>query len=288
MIFAKKKVIENEQISAEEQKIRAYTQNEYNEVKSYVSIIEQKIHDFNETQVAKKIDIQQEDNLDTNTLIQKYNELVENFNIAKQRLKDGTENPIGNLTNLCLYSSKIIDGEDNFTLPFTNPLYKNGDRKTDPIKKVKIEPLTGEDAQDFREWFSNISTTGELIGNILTSESPILKTGGFLTSKDFIKIVHNILQKKLKFKNKANNWENVYDNIDHIVKENPVSLQPLEQHIHVFFSNCCPHFGLFCENIKTNIYYQTMMQNRLLEEVEQSQNQDTNFSQAMQKLNKLL
>jgi hypothetical protein len=288
MIFAKKKVIENEQISAEEQKIRAYTQNEYNEVKSYVSIIEQKIHDFNETQVAKKIDIQQEDNLDTNTLIQKYNELVENFNIAKQRLKDGTENPIGNLTNLCLYSSKIIDGEDNFTLPFTNPLYKNGDRKTDPIKKVKIEPLTGEDAQDFREWFSNISTTGELIGNILTSESPILKTGGFLTSKDFIKIVHNIVQKKLKFKNKANNWENVYDNIDHIVKENPVSLQPLEQHIHVFFSNCCPHFGLFCENIKTNIYYQTMMQNRLLEEVEQSQNQDTNFSQAMQKLNKLL
>jgi len=288
MIFAKKKVIENEQISAEEQKIRAYTQNEYNEVKSYVSIIEQKIHDFNETQVAKKIDIQQEDNLDTNTLIQKYNELVENFNIAKQRLKDGTENPIGNLTNLCLYSSKIIDGEDNFTLPFTNPLYKNGDRKTDPIKKVKIEPLTGEDAQDFREWFSNISTTGELIGNILTSESPILKTGGFLTSKDFIKIVHNIIQKKLKFKNKANNWENVYDNIDHIVKENPVSLQPLEQHIHVFFSNCCPHFGLFCENIKTNIYYQTMMQNRLLEEVEQSQNQDTNFSQAMQKLNKLL
>lgn len=283
-MFGKKKPIETEQISAEEQKIRAYTQNEYNEVKSYVSIIEQKIHDFNETPVAKKIDIQQEDNLDTNTLIQKYNELVEDFNIAKQRLKDGTENPIGNLTNLCLYSSKIIDGEDNFTLPFTNPLYKNGDRKTDPIKKVKIEPLTGEDVQDFREWFSNISTTGELIGNILTSESPILKTGGFLTSKDFIKIVHSIIQKKLKFKNKANNWENVYDNIDHIVKENPVSLQPLEQHVHVFFSNCCPHFGLFCENIKTNIYYQMMIQNRLLEEVEQSQNQDTNLSQAMKKL----
>lgn len=283
-MFGRKKPIETEQISAEEQKIRAYTQNEYAEVKSYVSGIAQKINDLDENLKPEKINIEKEENLDMGILLQKYNELVDKVNNTKKRLVEDTEIAITNLTDLCLYSSKIIDGEENFILPFTSPIYKNGNDKSDPIRKVKIDKIGIEDLHVFEDWLYNVSTTGELINNGLTVESAILKSGGFLTSKEFTKIVYSIIQKKLKFRNANNGWENVYDTIDYISKENPLSLQPLEQHIHIFFSKCYSHFGLFYANIQTQMYHQAKIQNQITEEQIPFQNQNTQLSDIMKML----